>query len=73
MQEARSSLRSPASSSQVPDSSSTTDREASGQGPERVLPLTQVAKAAPRVVKVKRKRALKRRNAPGSRSKDFVP
>ena len=65
VQGARSSSRSPASSSRVPDSSSTTDREASGKGPERVLHLAQVAKAAPRVVKVKRKRALKRRNAPG--------
>ena len=47
VQGARSSSRSSASSSRVPDSSSTTDREASGQGPERVLPLAQVAKAAP--------------------------
>ena len=73
VQGARSSSRSPASSSRVPDSSSTTNREASGQGPERVLPLAQVDKVAPRVVKIKRKKALKRRNAPGSRSKDFVP
>ena len=73
VQGARSSLRSPTSLSRVSDSSSTTDREAIGQGFERVLPLTQVAKAAPRVVKVKRKRALKRRNALGSRSEDFVP
>ena len=73
MQGARSSSRSPASSSRVPDSSSTTDWEASAQGPERVLPLAQVAKTAHRVVKVKRNRALKRRNTPGSRSEDFVP
>ena len=33
----------------------------------------QVAPAAPRVVKIKRKKALKRREAPGSRSEDFVP
>ena len=38
-----------------------------------MLPFAQVAKAAPRVVKVKRKRAIRRRSAPGSRSKDFVP
>ena len=64
VQGAWSSSRSSASSSRVPDSSSTTDREASRQGPERILPLAQVAKATPRVVKVKRKRALKRRNTP---------
>ena len=33
----------------------------------------KVAPAAPRVVKIKPKKALKRRNAAGSRSEDFVP
>ena len=47
VQGAQSSSLSPASSSRVPDLSSTTDREASRQGPEHVLPLAQVAKAAP--------------------------
>ena len=46
---------------------------ARGYRPERILPLTQVAGAAPRVVKVKRKRALGCRNAPGSRCEDFIP
>ena len=73
VQGAQSSSQSPTSSSRVPYSSSTADREASGQGPKRVLPLAQVAKATPRVVKVKWKRALRRRNAPGSRSEDFIP
>ena len=41
--------------------------EASGHGPERILPLAQVTRAAPRVVQIKRKKVLKRRNAPGSR------
>ena len=73
VQGARSSSWSPASSSRGPDSSSTADREVSGQSPKRVLPLVQVARAAPRVVKIKQKKALKRRNAPRSRSEDFVP
>ena len=68
-----SSSRSPASLSRDPDSSSAAGREVSGQGPERVLPLVQVAIAASRVVKIKWKKALKRWNAPGSRSEDFVP
>ena len=33
----------------------------------------QVAGAAPQVVKVKRKKTLKRRNAPGSRCENFIP
>ena len=41
--------------------------------PERLLMPTQVTGLAPRVVKIKRKRASKRRNAPGSRGEDFVP
>ena len=73
VQGARSLSQSLTSSSRGPDSSSAADREVSGQGPERVLPLAQVAPATPRVVKIKRKKALKRRNATGSRSEDFVP
>ena len=46
---------------------------AGGHGLERILPFAQVAKAAPRVVKVKWKKAPKRWNAQGSRCEDFVP
>ena len=73
VQGAQSLSQSLTSSSRAPDSSSVADWEVSGQGPERVLPLAQVAPAAPRVLKIKRKKALKRRNVPGSRSSDFVP
>ena len=73
VQGARSLSQSLTSSSRAPDSSSAADWEVSRQGPERVLPLAQVAPTAPRVVKIKHKKALKRRNAPGSRSEDFVP
>ena len=48
-------------------------REASGHGPERILPLAQVTRAAPRVVQIKRNKVLKHQNAPGSRCEDFVP
>ena len=40
---------------------------------ERLLPPAQVARPAPRVVKVKQKRASKRRNALGSKGENFVP
>ena len=73
VQGARSSSRLPASSSRGLDSLSTADWEVSGQSPERVLPLVRVTRAAPRVVKIMQKKALKRRNAPKSRSEDFVP
>ena len=73
VQGAQSASRSSASLSRGSDSSSAAGREASGRGLERVLPLTQVARAAPRVVKIKRKKALKHRNAPGSRCENFVP
>ena len=66
-------MRSYDSSSQGFDSSPATGRGAGGYGSERILPLAQVARAAPRVVKVKRKKALKRRNTPGSRCENFVP
>ena len=62
----RSASRSPASSSRGSDLSPAAGRGAGGHGPERILPLAQVARAAPRVVKVKRKKVPKRRNAPGS-------
>ena len=39
----------------------------------RLLPPVQVAGPAPRVVKVKRKRAFRHRNASGSKGEDFVP
>ena len=65
VQGARSASRSSASSA--------SGRGARGHRPERILPLTQVAGAAPRVVKVKWKRALKRRNALGSKGENFIP
>ena len=73
MQGAQSASRSSASSSRGSDSSPAPGRGARGYRPERILPLAQVAGATPRVVKVKRKRALKRRNAPGSRGENFIP
>ena len=72
VQGARSASGSSASSSRGLDSP-TAGREASGRGPERILPLAQVTRATPRVVKIKRKKKLKRRNAPGSRCENFVP
>ena len=65
---ARSASRSSASSSGGFSSSSfAPGRRSRKDHPERFLLLTQVAGAAPQVVKVKRKRALRRRNAPGSK------
>ena len=73
VQGARSASRSSASSSGGSGSSSSAHgRRARRYRPEHFLPLTQVARAAPRVVKVKRKRALERRNAPGSRCENFI-
>ena len=73
MQGARSASGLFASSSRGSGSSSAPSRGARGHRPERILPLAQIAGVAPRVVKVKRKRALGRRNAPGSRCEDFIP
>ena len=74
VQGAQSASRSYASSSGGPSSSSSAPgRRARRDRPERFLPLTQVARAVPRVVKVKRKRALGRRNALGSRCENFIP
>ena len=74
VQRAQSASRSPASSSGGSSSSSSTPgQRARRDRPERFLPLGQVAGAAPRVVKVKRKRALGRRNAPWSRCENFIP
>ena len=74
VQGAQSTSRSSASSSRCSGSSSSTHgRRARRDRPERLLPLTQVVGAAPRVVKFKRKRALKRRNSPGSRCENFIP
>ena len=41
--------------------------------PERLPLLVKVAGPAPRVVRINRKRAPGRRNAPGSKGEDFVP
>ena len=65
VQGARSASGSCSSSSRGSGLSSVPSRGVRGHRPERILPLTQVAEAAPRVVKVKRKRALGRRNARG--------
>ena len=54
-------------------SSSAPGRRAIRDRPERFLYLAQVAGVAPRVVKVKLKRALGRWNAPGSRCENFIP
>ena len=73
VQGARSASRSPASSSEgFSSSSSASCRRARRDCLERFLPLAQVAGAAPRVVKVKRKRVLGRRNAPESRCENFI-
>ena len=72
MQGARSESSWSSSSSRGPDSPAA-GREASGHGLERFLPLAQVTRAAPRVVKIKRKKVLKRRNTLGSRCENFVP
>ena len=73
VQGARSVSRSSTSSSWGFDLSPAPGRGARGHRPECILPLTQVARVAPRVVKVKRKRKLKSRDASGSRSENFVP
>ena len=70
---ARIAPGSSASSSRGSGSSSAPGRGARGHRSERILPPAQVAGAAPRVVKVKRKRALGHRNKPGSRCEDFIP
>ena len=72
VQGARSALGSSASSSRGLGSPAA-GREASGHDPEHILPLAQVTRVAPRVVKIKRKKVLKRRNEPGSRCENFVP
>ena len=70
----RSAFGSSASSGEGPGlSSSAHGRRARGDFPKRSLPFAQITGAAPRVVKVKQKRALKRQNAPGSRCENFIP
>ena len=70
----RSASRSYASLDGGPGSSSSAPgKKARGDFPELSLPLAQITGAAPRVVKVKRKRALKRRNSLGSRCENFIP
>ena len=73
VQGARIASRLSTSSSRSSDSSSTPGREARRRHPKRVLPVAQIAGAAPRVVKVKRKRALKLQNVPGFRGENFIP
>ena len=73
VQGVRSALGSFVSSSRSSDSSSAPGWEAREHRPERILPVTQIAWAAPRVVRVKRKRALKCQNAPGTRGENFIP
>ena len=74
VQGAGSTSRSSASSSKGSSSSPLAPgQRIRSSHPERLLPPTQVAGPAPRVVKVKRKRASRRRNAPGSKGEDFVP
>ena len=74
VQGARSASRSSTSSSRGSSSSSSTPSRRAKKGRlERFLPLAQVAGAAPRVVKVKRKRPLERRNTTGSRGENFIP
>ena len=74
VQGARRASRSSASSSRGSSSSLSTSSRRDKKGrPERFLPLTQVVGVAPRVVKVKPKRALVRRNTPGSKGENFIP
>ena len=74
VQGGRSATRSSASSSGASSSSSSAPSRRAKKGRlECFLPLPQIAKAAPRVVKVKRKRALGRRNTSGSIGKNFIP
>ena len=71
---ARSTSRSSSSSSGGSSSSLPALGERTrSKHPERLLLPAQVAGPAPRVVKVKRKRAFGRRNASGSKGEDFVP
>ena len=49
------------------------DRGTRSGHPERLRLPVQVAGPAPRVVRIKRKGALERHNAPGSKGEDFVP
>ena len=74
VQGAGSTSRLPASSSGGSNSSPTAPSQRPRSScPERLLPPVQVAEPAPRVVKVKRKRASERRNVPGSKGEDFIP
>ena len=73
VQRARSALGLSTSSSRGSDLFSSPGQGAIVHRPECIFPLVQAAGAAPRVVKVKRKNALKRRNAPGSRCENFIP
>ena len=74
VQGAGSTSRSSASSSGGSSSSpSAPSQRTRSNRPKRLLPPAQVAGPAPRVVKVKRKRASKCQNASGSKGEDFVP
>ena len=71
VQEARSS--SSATSGRGSDSPPASDRGTRGQHNESLLTLAPTVRAAPRVVKVLRKRVFKRQDAPESRCENFVP
>ena len=74
IQGARRASRSSASSIGGSSSSPSTPSRRTKKGhPECFLPLAQVARAAPRVVKVKRKRAIGRWSMPESRGENFIP
>ena len=74
MQGPGSTSRSSASSSRGSSSSPLAPGQRTRSSrPERLLPSVQVAGPAPRVIKVKQKRASGRRNVPGSKGEDFVP
>ena len=62
-----------ATSGRGSDSPPAFDRGTRGQHPERLLTLAPAVRASPQVVKVKRKRVFKRRDAPESRCENFVP
>ena len=62
-----------ATSGRGSDSPTASDRGTRGRHPELLITLTSAVRAAPRVVKVKRKRVFKSRDAPESRCENFVP
>ena len=70
----RASTSSSGSSSSSPPPPPPRPGRGTRSGHPEMLPLpVQVAEPAPRVVRIRRKRAPGRRNAPGSKGEDFVP